>query len=142
MEILIELSEDETNDLISKQFISSLPKDWDNIAVRQPDLECEYRYKFKINHSCWHPAINSFGYIVGTSIDDCIRQFYDPDYACRCPYNIDAAVLWKRDKLKFAKINDELIGSIGTNCKYCDKIIDISLYPHFECIKDDCFQSR
>lgn len=134
MEILIKLSEEEVNDLLSKQFISDLPKDWGAIAVRQPDRNSEYKYEFKVNYPCFHPAMNAFGHIVGTSIEDCIKQFYDPDYACCNPYNIDAAVLWKKDKLKFAKINNELVGFIGTDCNHCNKIIDISLFGHFNCL--------
>ncbi len=140
MEISIKLSQDDIHILLSEQFMSQLPKNWNEIAIRQPDRSSDYKYCFKINYPCYHPAINILGHIVGKTIDECIKQFYDLNYACDDPYNIDAAINCKRNITKFIEINDALMNSIDTNCNYCHKIItqDNVMYYHCCIFHIDC----
>ncbi|MCJ7637163.1 MAG: hypothetical protein MUO21_06700 [Nitrososphaeraceae archaeon] len=144
MNIHIELSPEKVSSILQEEYVLQLPKDWNNIAIRKSDRNDEYKYCFKINYPCFHPAISIHGHLIGSSIEDCKKQFYNLDYACRDIYNIDAGIMYKKYIMKFIEINQELLDTIDMNCQHCSKKLtndNISYFGchifHIDCIVND-----
>lgn len=99
------------------------------------------RYLFKV--PIFHPAVsprnkNGGGYILGDSMEDCIHQFMNLDYACKNPINEQAAIKYKKENnSKFMAINEKITNQLKEKCKTCFEklIIDESLC----CVKGDVF---
>jgi len=90
-------------------------------SVRLPDdVNSEWPIRFAFLVPIYHPAIFPHNnYMCGSSVEDCIKQFTDLDYACNNPYNIDAALLYKRHYDKFIEKNMEIF----EKCQYRIQII-------------------
>ena len=88
-------------------------------SVRLPDkVNSEYPIRFAFSVPIYHPAVYD-NYMCGSSVEDCIKQFTDLDYACHCPFNIDASVLYKKHYDKFIEKNIEIF----EKCQYRIQII-------------------
>lgn len=85
---------------------------WINYAKRLPDQKnSEWPVRYLIDYPCYHPSVNN-RIVIGTSFSDCITQFFlCDDYGLSNPYNIDAAINWRKNPEIFLKINKELIGN-------------------------------
>ena len=90
-----------------------------NYARRAPDQNNEWPIRYFVFFPIFHPAVSSRGEIAGKTVEDCIKSFCDLDYACREPYNIDAAVMYKRNYDKFVQKNKDIFKALKNDCPIC-----------------------
>lgn len=71
----------------------------------------------------WHPAVSppskNQGILIGKSEADCIKNFCNLDYACSNPYNIDAAIQYRKDYDKFVQKNKDIFQACKNVCPMC-----------------------
>lgn len=75
-----------------------------------------------LKYRVFHPAVDFHGFITAKTVEDAIREFCNPELACANPSNLDAALLYKRDRKKFNEINNKLYTEWINNSKDANRI--------------------
>lgn len=96
-----------------------------NCARRIEDdpTDSKYKVRYIVLYPMMHPAVfpmkQNQGLLLGSSVEDCIQQFNDLEYARKNPANIDAAVLSAKNPQKLIELNKRIKNALTNECPIC-----------------------
>lgn len=105
-----------------------------NYVIKPIKQRSEFPFRIRVLTPIIHPAVGTnigygpkhesffgVGMVYGKSHEDVLKQLTCIDIARRSPIDIDASVLYKKDRYKFISVNSNLINFIryGAHCKHC-----------------------